>query len=267
MSKTNLAIVLCLIWLFVQSAIIEPNDFKITHYSVEDNQLQGIRIAFLTDFHFKKRDYKKLNKIAQMTAQQTPDLIFLGGDYTNSSNPRNLMNMYIFATKLQQVNAPIYAVLGDADQKCDPQKIKTELQSNGIRVLEDQNVRIIKKRRYIDIIGLVDKTTRNPNTAIAFRRTSTPRIVISHNPDVYYNIMDETNLILAGHTHGGQFILPFSPPLFVGSKFGAEFASGLISKTQNKMIISKGLGMSGLPLRLNCKPEIVIVDFIKSSKK
>ena len=79
--------------------------------------------------------------------------------------------------------------------------------------------------------------------------------------------MDETNLILAGHTHGGQFILPFSPPLFVGSKFGAEFASGLISKTQNKMIISKGLGMSGLPLRLNCKPEIVIVDFIKSSKK
>ena len=74
--------------------------------------------------------------------------------------------------------------------------------------------------------------------------------------------MEDVDLILAGHTHGGQFILPFTPPLFVPSKFGVEFASGLINTRSNKMIISKGIGTSVLPLRLNCKPEIVIVDFV-----
>ena len=67
---------------------------------------------------------------------------------------------------------------------------------------------------------------------------------------------------MAGHTHGGQFVFPFTPPLFVPSKFGSEFASGLITSSKNKMIISKGIGTTGIPLRFNCKPEIVVVDFI-----
>lgn len=262
MSKSSIIFYICFIWIFIQSAIVEPNNFQVTHFAVVDKQLQGIRVAFLTDFHFSKKDYKKLNKIASLTAKQKPDIILLGGDYTNSKNPRNLMNMYIFATKLHQANAPIFAVLGEADWKNDAKKITSELEKNGIHVLENSNIRIIKKRRYIDIIGLADKTSRNPDITTSFKRTNTPRIVLTHNPDVYYNIMDEANLILAGHTHGGQFILPFSPPMFVPSKFGVEFASGLIQKTQNKMIISKGLGASVLPLRLNCKPEIVIVDFV-----
>lgn len=260
MSKSFIIFYICFIWIFIQSAIIEPNDIQVTHFAVQDKQLQGIRVAFLTDFHFKKRDYKKLNKIVALTARQKPDIILLGGDYTNSRNSKNLMNTYIFATKLQQANAPIYAVLGEADWRNDAKKIMDEFETNGIHVLNDSNRRIIKKRQYIDIIGL--SASKNPDIASAFRRTAKPRIVISHNPDVYYNIMDETNLILAGHTHGGQFILPFTPPMFVPSKFGVEFASGLIQKTQNKMIISKGLGTSVLPLRLNCKPEIVIVDFV-----
>ncbi len=263
MSKKSIIFYICVIWLYIQSAIIEPNNFQVTHYTIEDKQLYGVRVAFLTDFHFKKKDYKKLDKIANLTMGQRPDILFLGGDYTNSKNPRNLMNMYIFSSKLQQAKAPIFAVLGDADWKSDAVKIKSELESNGIRVLEDENTRIIVKKRYIDIIGLNDKTTKNPDVARAFRRTSTPRIVLTHNPDIYFNIMDDANLILAGHTHGGQFILPSSSPMFVPSKFGVEFASGLIEKTANKMIISKGLGMSVLPLRLNCKPEIVVVDFIK----
>ena len=70
-------------------------------------------------------------------------------------------------------------------------------------------------------------------------------------------------MIFAGHTHGGQFIIPYLKPLFIPSKYGAEFAFGLVKPSDNQMIISKGLGTSILPIRINCKPEIVIVDFIK----
>ena len=75
--------------------------------------------------------------------------------------------------------------------------------------------------------------------------------------------MDEVTLIFAGHTHGGQIIIPYTPALFVDSKFGSKLASGLVTDTGNPMIISRGLGTTGLPIRLNCKPEIVVVEFVK----
>ena len=137
-----------------------------------------------------------------------------------------------------------------------------KFRANGIRVLENTNQRVRIKNRYVDIIGLGDLKTRKVDIDQAFMRTAMPRIVVTHNPDVYHNIIGRTSLILAGHTHGGQFIIPFSPPLFVDSKYGSDFASGLITSGNSKMIISKGLGMSGLPLRFNCKPEIIIVDFV-----
>ena len=70
-------------------------------------------------------------------------------------------------------------------------------------------------------------------------------------------------MILAGHTHGGQFVIPMTKPIFVPSKYGSEFASGYVKKTNNRMIISKGLGTTGIPVRLNCKPEITVVDFVR----
>ena len=116
--------------------------------------------------------------------------------------------------------------------------------------------------KYVDIIGIPDRKTQEIDMPSAYYRTQLPRIAISHNPDVYYDIIDRTSMIFAGHTHGGQFVLPFMRPLFVPSKYGAKFASGLITPERNQMIISKGLGTSILPVRLNCKPEIVIVDFV-----
>ena len=69
-------------------------------------------------------------------------------------------------------------------------------------------------------------------------------------------------LVLAGHTHGGQFVIPFLGPFFVPSKYGTELASGLIQKTNNKLIVSKGLGTTVIPIRFNCRPEITLVQFI-----
>ena len=263
MTKEMMVVIAFFVFVLIRCFIIEPNSLVIKKYEIEDNKLQGIRVAFLSDFHLKRREYKKLDKIVNLTNMQNPNIVLLGGDYARGHDIKNTMNPIITAQKLSLINAPTYAVLGENDWWTDGDAISKALKDSGIRVLENSSVRIILKNRYVDIIGLSDLTTQKPSISKAFRKTALPRILITHNPDVYFDIIDDVNLILAGHTHGGQFVIPFAKPVYVPSKYGSEFANGLIKKARNRMIVSTGIGTTGFPARLNCKPEIVIVDFVR----
>ena len=262
MTKEMMALIALFVFVIIRSVFIEPNMLEVTRYQVTDKQLHGVRVAFLSDFHLKKRDYKRLDKIIALTNKQNPNLILLGGDYANGHSTNKTMNIDLMAQKLSLLNAPTFAVLGNNDWWVDGEKITEALKENQIKVLENESQRIIIKNRYIDIIGLADYTMKSVDTAKAFKKTLAPRLVITHNPDTYYDIANQTNMIFAGHTHGGQFVIPYMRPLFVPSKYGAKFASGLVENERNKIIISKGLGTSILPIRLNCKPEIIIIDFV-----
>ena len=262
MTKQMIVLAAIIVYVLFRSFFIEPNSLVTTNYKIENNNLAGIRVAFLSDLHLKKNDYNKLNKIAMMTNRQQPDVIILGGDFLSGQNYKKSMNVTLIGQKLAMLNIPVFGVLGQQDWLTDGKKITQDLAYGGVKVLENSSRRAVIKGRYVDIIGLADLTTRGIDVEKAFYRTMRPRILVTHNPDVYYDVMEDVDLILAGHTHGGQFILPFTPPLFVPSKFGVEFASGMINTRRNKMIISKGIGTSVLPVRLNCKPEIVIVDFV-----
>jgi len=263
MTKKTMVLLAILVYVFIRSFFVEPNSLEVTKYRISNSQLAGIRLVFLSDLHLKKGQIGKLNKIIKLVKKQNPDLILLGGDFSKNKNYKSAINMNTLALKFHNINVPVFAVLGNYDWWANGEKIQNAFENNGVSVLENSNRRIIIKGRFLDIIGIADLTTREPDIYQAFRRTRTPRIVITHNPDVYFDILDETSLILAGHTHGGQFIIPYTPPLFVPSKFGAGFASGLIKeKTGNQMIITRGVGTSKVPFRLNCKPEIVVVDFV-----
>lgn len=261
MNRYLAIIIFVFVFVFVKSFLIEPNSLVATDYSVEDKNLIGVKVAFITDVHLKRGDFKKIDRIVELTKNHNPNIIILGGDLVSENKKGVLPNINLLVQKLKQIQAPIFSVLGESDWGTNGEKIKTVLESNGVHVLDDSNYRIIINRKYVDIIGLADYKTKNPDINNAFRRTRMPRIVVSHNPDIYYDIMDDASVILSGHTHGGQFILPFTPPLIVSSKFGAEFASGIIKKTHNVMIISKGIGTVGIPARLNCLPEVVFVNF------
>lgn len=263
MTKQMAVFLILVLYIIINGIFIEPNALEVMKYDIEDNRLQGIRVAFLTDFHLKKRDYKRLDEIIAKTNSQKPDIVILGGDFAHGKKIKDTMNLEIMAEKLSllTLGSKVYAVLGENDWNTDGEAITQALKAVDIRVLEDSNVRTIVKSRYIDIIGISDLTTRSATISEAFKRTVKPRIVITHNPDVYYDIIDDANIILAGHTHGGQFALPFGKALFASSRYGNKFASGLIKETYNTMIVSKGLGVKGIPIRINCKPEITIIDF------
>lgn len=262
MNQSSIALVLVSILLFIYSFIIEPGSLKVTSYQVTCPELRGVRVAFLSDLHLGKSHFKRLDKIIQTTNKQNPDIVLLGGDYVNGQNISKSMSPAIFATKLSLINAPTYAVLGEHDWWAGGKKIAEELKKNNIRILDNSRIRTSIRRKYVDIVGFADGTVKGVNASKAMQNSRPPIIVLTHSPDAYYDIIEEVTLILAGHTHGGQFVIPGIPPFFVPSRFGKEFASGFVKPRTNRMIISKGLGSPYLPLRLNCKPEIIIVDFV-----
>ena len=130
------------------------------------------------------------------------------------------------------------------------------LQNNGITVLENSNV----KFEGLSIAGVEDMQTGFPDVELALIGTEHPRILLSHSPDIYYDVHEVVDLILAGHLHGGQIYLPFIGALSVPSKYGNKFVRGMIQENKNKMLVTNGLGTSILPIRFGSIPEIVVIN-------
>ena len=263
MSKEQIITIIVVLYILIQTFIIEPNAIEVKHYEIEDRALANVKIVFFSDLHLKKTDYKRLDKIIKLINDQNPDIVINGGDYAPSKNYKEMMDAETMANKISLINAPVFSVLGEYDWYANGQDIAKNLQKSGIKVLENSSGRVGVNRRYINIVGYADATTRTIKAAKAARGTSKPRILVTHNPDVYYNVIDEYNLILAGHTHGGQIVIPFTPPIFSSSKY--RFNKGVIKPGQNTMVITKGLGTTGIRGRFNCKPEIVVINFVKNS--
>jgi len=98
----------------------------------------------------------------------------------------------------------------------------------------------------------------------AYKRTlpTVCRNMLAHTPDEFPKMPSDANLTLSGHTHGGQIRLPFVGALFTASRYQNKYAQGYIEEKGKKLIVTRGLGESILPVRFNCKPEIVVIEFV-----
>lgn len=154
------------------------------------------------------------------------------------------------------INSPVVTVLGNHDGWYDREKVARVLNESGIKVLENSNTKL----KGIYISGLEDLQTGYPDINKALDGTASPGILVTHSPDVYYDVKEKVDLILAGHTHGGQVSFPIIGAPVVPSEYGAKFARRVIKETDNLMIITKGIGTSILPIRFGSIPEIVVIN-------
>lgn len=248
-----------IIWSFK----IEPNLLEIKHYSIHNKNLSGLRIVYATDFHIAKKDKKRLEKIVETINTQNADLILLGGDFIKGHNNLKTMSPERIAAKLRKLKAPlgVFSVLGNHDWYIGGRKMKHALQASGIVVFENGNKIITYKGHKFTLAGVADKITCVADSELALKNTPEPRILLTHTPDVFPDISESVDLVLAGHTHGGQVKLPFIGALIVPLEHGRRYAEGFIDENGRKMIVSKGLGTSRLSIRFNCKPEIVVIEF------
>lgn len=222
----------------------------------------GFRIAFATDFHYESKfDSKRLPSLVQVLQSLQADVLLLGGDYRG----RNGGDVNTLFTALSSVKTPYgtYAVMGNHERGVSDSLVRAAMQATGVKLLEHRVDTLLKNDERLLICGI-----RNPFDLVRNGISPTLQlqshdfvIMLTHTPDYVEDVdVSNTDLALAGHTHGGQVSLfkRWTPAHF--SKYGNRFLTGLKYNSQGTpVIISNGLGTSRKDIRLFTPSEIVLV--------
>jgi hypothetical protein len=226
-----------------------------------------LRIAFLADFHVGSHsdDVARITAIAKEVATFLPDLVLLGGDYVNMQLfGRGRVPPRVIARMLARMMGRHgrFAILGNHDYVYGEQEVAAALRGHGIAVLDHERGSFNVGRHSIDVIGLPDAHRMRPqgHALLASLAPDRPAIVLAHDPAWYRDVPGGPYLTLAGHTHGGQIKLPGLGILRNASRAPLRWSHGLVVEGGRHMIVTAGLGSSGIPLRVGVPPEYVIIE-------
>lgn len=232
--------------------------------------LEGLRIAFITDTHLGRRvPAWHVRRAAELAASRNPDIFLLGGDSVDHSVEHIEQSIALFHP-LAAAGKPVIGVLGNHDYYADAARTAAAMRSEGIAVLRNERLFIGTSRTVqqeestgsLCVAGLDDlwEGRLDFDRALAGVGRQTPRLVVSHNPDAAELSgagAHRVDLMLSGHTHGGQVRLPLLGTPIVPSKFGQKYAHGMAQGPHFPVLISAGVGMTILPIRWGVRPEIV----------
>lgn len=220
------------------------------------------RIAFLSDLHSSAAVPPWFLARAVSTALALePDLILLGGDFVSHSK-RYAAGL---AELLKPLAAPdgVFAVLGNHDHYVGAEFVRAALASAGIRELWNTSIVLRRGAGALAVAGVGDLRfdVIDFRAAAAGLPAAVPRIVMSHDPDVfaYWPADVRLDLMLSGHTHGGQAHLPLLGPPYVPSQFGFRYLAGHVREGARQLYVSRGVGVITAPIRWRCPPEVTLV--------
>jgi predicted MPP superfamily phosphohydrolase len=222
---------------------------------------RGLTVAFLTDIHHGPYvDLDFVRHCVRTANLLDPDLILLGGDYVH----RDGKYAGPCFEALAGLKAPlgVYGVLGNHDYWNGVEAVKAGFRSAKITELTNSGVWLTKNGDRLRLGGVDDLWKGTPDIAAALG-DATERdacLVVSHNPDYAEYVRDRrVGLMLSGHTHGGQVTLPGVSPPWVPSAFGSKYLHGRVEAQCTTVYVSRGLGMTGLPVRVGSRPEINLI--------
>lgn len=264
-----ISIILLGLALAIWGFFMEPNRL-VTHYETIHinrwpNGLSDLKIAVLSDIHAGGRyiDEPKLRLIVERTNQLNPDLIVILGDFISGGRNRHAMDPEVFSPILKDFRAPlgVFAVLGNHDWWFDGERVRRALEANGIKVLENDVVRIEARGGSFWLLGLADLWTRTPRVEPEIQKVPEGEtiIAITHNPDIFPRLPARVPLLLAAHTHGGQVRLPIIGTLVHTSDFGDKYEAGHVIENGHHLFVTTGIGTSIIPVRFGVPPEIVLL--------
>jgi len=223
--------------------------------------LDGFTIAHLTDLH--RGLYTPAAFIAHAVAETNalrPDLIVLTGDYVT----RSAYYLASCAEALRELSAPRgkLAVFGNHEHWTDLDVARRQLTATaGCDLLQNESITFMEGSAVLCIVGLDDPWTRHEDFGRAFASVpkGAPTILLSHTPDIAAEAASRSvDLVLCGHTHGGEVVLPWIGPPYVWARTGRRFGSGLNHEGTTAVYTNRGIGRGFLPFRLNCPPEIAL---------
>lgn len=231
-------------------------------------RLNGFTVAVLSDFHYDPYfSIHPLHAAIPMVNRLHPDLIALVGDFVSvpafGDDKKGALNAEPCARLLRQMTAPhgLWAVMGNHDDGTDPEHVTRALQAQNIQVLANQSQPIDQDGAHFWLAGVNDVMSGTADLSKTMRGIPSGEAVIllAHEPDFADEAAEfPIDLQLSGHSHGGQIRLPFLPPLYL-PELAKKYIWGTYHIGPLTLHTSAGLGTIGVPMRLNCPPEITLL--------
>ena len=233
----------------------------------------GLTVAFLSDTHhgpFVPLAY--LADVVEMTNDLRPDVVLLGGDYVQRRRAAFLHlgidhRRYIAPgiDVLADLRAPLgrFAVLGNHDYRTDAALTRRALAEAGFTDLTNTGVWLERPGgARLRIAGVDDCRAGRPRLrqALGDLRAGEACLVLTHNPDYVERVRDaRVDLVLSGHTHGGQVVLPVVGAPVLPSRYGQKYRAGLVQGPRARVFVTTGVGTIGPPVRFRCPPEVALI--------
>ena len=219
-----------------------------------------LRIAFASDFHAGPTTHPKIFRdLFRAIDQEKPDLLLLGGDFV--SYKADYAQAFIEDLAACKPALGKFAVFGNHDLWADDSKLAAMFEQAGVNVLVNRNIRLPAPFESVSICGIDDPWTGEPDVNAAFHGAQPTRIFLTHAPDGLLFTKDiHFDLAFAGHTHGGQIVPPGGKPVVLPhGPLSRRYPYGRFDLEQpGTLIVSRGVGCSTLPVRINADPELVI---------
>jgi hypothetical protein len=262
----------------IGEAFIEPNRIEQVRITVPIKDLpeafEGFKIGMLSDIHWGHAiDSDYMNKVCDAVMSYKPDLMVVPGDFLHGEDRRTHEKARLDGV-IESLDSPhgVFGVLGNHDHWIAKHYAMDQVHAHSRVELIDGTHRILERKGQTIAVGGVGDLWEDE---INFRQTfqgvdpRTPRILLSHNPDVAEIVTDDretrVDLQLSGHTHGGQFLLPgiYDPTKRV-SAYGSKFNHGLVQGRRHTVYVSKGVGRPH-GFRLFAPPDVTCITLTRAA--
>ena len=259
--------------LFIIYAYFQNNFLKVSYYEIENKKInkdfKNFKIAHISDYH--NFSSNKLNKdLVSNLITIKPDIIVISGDFIDSRNTK--INVSLELIKKINSIAPIYYVPGNHESRLDEYNdFKKKLKELNVHVLENKKEAIIRGNSKLNVLGIIDPRFSNKSKEFDSdvikdyidklkHDNKEYNILLSHRPEFFLAYVEKSiDLVFSGHAHGGQIRFPFTDGLFApGQGIFPKLTSGVRKSGNTTLVISRGIGKSVFPFRINNRPELVI---------
>jgi uncharacterized protein len=218
----------------------------------------GLKIVQLTDLHHSLFTHlEEIKRAVHLSNRLRPDLVVLTGDYVTLSRDY----IWPLARALGKLRARlgVFAVLGNHDFQVDADEVTRALRAERIRVLRNSHYALRAGSAALWMVGVDDLWWQADDLDAALRSVPVrdAKILLCHNPlGIHQASQKGIDLVLSGHTHGGQVLLPVVGSFIGRSKLGERFIAGWNRLNDTQIYISRGIGKVLVPLRVGCPSEI-----------
>lgn len=256
------------IWLYWGNESIQTTQYEVRDLKVS-KELDGVKIAQVSDLHNKAFGQNQV-KLLQALTKANPDLIVVTGDVIDARRTNMEIALTFFKEALSV--APVYYVSGNHEGRiADYDKFEVAIAAEGVTVLSNRTEKLDINDSEIRIAGVLDPTFANniPKSDEELTEEMLKQlniendlftVLLAHRPELFSVYVDsEVDLVFSGHAHGGQMRIPFVGGIIAPNQgFFPTYSSGMFAEKETQMIVSRGLGNSLFPVRINNRPELVI---------